>query len=62
MKLIFEKGAPGQHLTLMPACDVPEVELSNPRTAPLDLPHVSETELTRHYTALAKREIGRAHV
>ncbi len=24
MKLIFEKGAPGQHLTLMPACDVPE--------------------------------------
>ena len=32
MKLIFEKGAPGQHLTLMPACDVPEVELSNPRT------------------------------
>ena len=58
MKLIFEKGAPGQHLTLMPACDVPEVELSNPRTAPLDLPHVSETELTRHYTALAKRVHG----
>ena len=40
MKLIFEKGAPGQHLTLMPACDVPEVELSNPRTDPLELPHV----------------------
>ena len=58
MKLIFEKGAPGQHLTLMPACDVPEVELSNPRTDPLELPHVSETELTRHYTALAKRVHG----
>ena len=58
MKLIFEKGAPGQHLTLMPPCDVPEVTLSNPRTEPLDLPHVSETELTRHYTALSKRVHG----
>ena len=58
MKLIFEKGAPGQHLTLMPACDVPEVELSNPRTEKLELPHVSETELTRHYMALAKRVHG----
>ncbi len=58
MKLIFEKGAPGQHLTLMPACDVPEAALSRPRTEPLELPHVSETELTRHYTALAKRVHG----
>ncbi len=58
MKLIFEKGAPGQHLTLMPPCDVPEVTLSRPRTEPLDLPHVSETELTRHYTALSKRVHG----
>ena len=58
MKLIFEKGAPGQHLTLMPPCDVPEVTLAKPRTEPLDLPHVSETELTRHYSALAKRVHG----
>ena len=58
MKLIFEKGAPGQHLTLLPSCDVPEVSLSHERTAPLELPHVSETELTRHYTALAKRVHG----
>ncbi len=58
MKLIFEKGAPGQHLSLMPPCDVPEVQLSHPRTQPLDLPHVSETELTRHYTALSKRVHG----
>ncbi len=58
MKLVFEKGAPGQHLTLLPACDVPEVTLSHPRTETLDLPHVSETELTRHYTALAKRVHG----
>lgn len=58
MKLIFEKGAPGQRLSLLPPCDVPEAALSQPRTAPLDLPHVSETELTRHYTALAKRVHG----
>ena len=58
MKLIFEKGAPGQHLSLMPPCDVPEVTLSRPRTEPLNLPHVSETELTRNYTALAKRVHG----
>ncbi len=58
MKLIFEKGAPGQGLSLMPPCDVPEITLSRPRTEPLDLPHVSETELTRHYTALAKRVHG----
>ena len=58
MKLIFEKGAPGQHLTLLPPCDVPEVTLSHPRTDFLCLPHVSETELTRHYTALAKRVHG----
>ena len=58
MKLIFEKGAPGQHLSLMPPCDVPVVAPERPRTEPLPLPHVSETELTRHYTALAKRVHG----
>ena len=36
MKLIFEKGAPGRHLSLLPACDVPEVSLSHPRKAELD--------------------------
>ena len=58
MKLIFEKGAPGQHLYLLPACDVPEIFLTQERQAPLSLPQVSETELTRHYTALAKRVHG----
>ena len=58
MKLIFEKGAPGQHLDLLPACDVPEIFLTQERQAPLPLPQVSETELTRHYTALAKRVHG----
>ena len=58
MKLIFEKGAQGRHLSLLPACDVPEVRLSHGRKAPLDLPEVSETEVTRHYTALAKQVHG----
>ena len=42
MKLIFEQGAEGHCLHLLPACDVPEYQLSAERTAPLHLPHVSE--------------------
>ena len=58
MKLIFELGAQGRGLSLMPACDVPDFTLSEEREAPLHLPHVSENELTRHYTALCKRVHG----
>ena len=50
MKLIFEQGAEGHCLHLLPACDVPEYTLPNERTTPIRLPHVSENELTRHYT------------
>ena len=52
MKLIFEQGAAGHHMSLLPQCDVPEYTLANERTA--RLPQVSENELTRHYTALCK--------
>ncbi|MEI8199646.1 MAG: aminomethyl-transferring glycine dehydrogenase subunit GcvPB [Eubacteriales bacterium] len=58
MKLIFECGSEGQHLSLMPPCDVPEVMLKETREQPLGLPHVCENELTRHYTALSKRVYG----
>ena len=58
MKLIFECGTEGQHISLMPACDVPPVTLKEKRGQPLDLPHVCENELTRHYTALSKRVHG----
>ena len=58
MKLIFEQGAEGHCLYLLPACDVPEYTLPNERTTPIRLPHVSENELTRHYTALCKRIHG----
>ncbi|MEG1427725.1 MAG: aminomethyl-transferring glycine dehydrogenase subunit GcvPB, partial [Oscillospiraceae bacterium] len=58
MRLIFEKGEQGQGLSLLPPCDVPEVSLCEEREKALDLPHVSENELTRHYTALCKRVHG----
>ena len=58
MKLIFEQGAKGHGLHLLPACDVPEYKLGTERTAPLRLPQVSENELTRHYTALCKQIHG----
>ena len=58
MKLIFEKGSPEQRLTLLPACDVPEVSLQEERGIPLHLPHVSENELTRHYKQLSDRVHG----
>ena len=58
MKLIFQQGAEGHFLHLLPACDVPEYTLAAERTAPLRLPQVSENELTRHYTALCKQIHG----
>ena len=58
MKLVFEKGSPEQHLSLLPECDVPVVSFAQTRQTPLRLPHLSENELTRHYTALAKRVHG----
>ena len=58
MKLIFELGAEGRGMTLMPECDVPEYQLPEERSEALHLPHVSENELTRHYTALCKRIHG----
>ena len=59
MKLIFERGEEGQHCTILPACDVPEVALEAPkREKALHLPHVSENELSRHYTELAGQVHG----
>ena len=58
MKTIFEQGAPGHGLSLLPACDVPVVTLAPARKKPLHLPQVSENELIRHYTALSHRVHG----
>ncbi len=61
MKLIFEKGAPGRRGVLPPECDVPE-EVSLPegylRTEPAPLPEVSELDVVRHFTELARRNFG----
>jgi glycine dehydrogenase subunit 2 len=60
MKLLFEKGAPGRGLSVLPPLDVADCpvapELSREK-APR-LAQMSETELSRHYTALAGRTHG----
>lgn len=58
MKLIFEQGGQGRHCSILPPCDVPLVEFSRKRQKPLSLPQLSENEISRHYTALAKRAHG----
>ena len=58
MKLLMEKGYEGRALSLLGPCDVPTVQPSKTRTAPPRLPQLSETELSRHYSALARRAHG----
>lgn len=60
MKLIFEKGNKYRGLDLLPECDVPLVPVKEEyqRKAKLNLPQVSETEISRHYTELANRSYG----
>lgn len=59
MKLVFEKGSEGRMCTLLPQCDVPKVELGGQkREKKLHLPQLSENELSRHYTELAKQVHG----
>lgn len=59
MELIFEIGHEGRGLDLLPECDVPAVTLNATlRKQEMHLPEVSETELSRHYTKLAKRTHG----
>jgi len=60
MDLIFEIGSEGRKLSLLPECDVPKVEVpeSLSRKKELHLPQVSENELSRHYSKLAKRSHG----
>lgn len=60
MQLIFEKSRPGHQCTILPDCDVPELSLPADlqREQELRLPELAETEVSRHYTALAKRAHG----
>lgn len=60
MKLLFEKSVPGRSCTLLPPCDVPEAAVAerHRRKSPLRLPELSESDISRHYSALAKRVHG----
>lgn len=60
MDLIFEIGKEGRHLTILPECDVPEIDVPSglKRASKPRLPQLSETEISRHYTKLAGRTHG----
>ena len=60
MDLLFEKSRKGRCLSLLPECDVPLCQPAENlrRKAPLRLPELSESDLSRHYSALAKRTHG----
>lgn len=59
MKLIFERSVPGRRCTILPACDVPVVTPGGKgRSKELHLPEVSENDISRHYTELAKETHG----
>lgn len=60
MNLIFEISQPGRNCAVLPELDVPLKKLSTTCTrqqAP-KLPELSETDISRHYTKLAKRTFG----
>ena len=56
--LVFEKSAPGKRAYKMPPLDVPAVDAKSllgqaARTAPAELPELSEIEIIRHFTRLS---------
>lgn len=58
--LVFEKSRAGRGMSMLPACDV---EIKKPgekdaRQKELHLPKMSENDLSRHYTELAKKSHG----
>ena len=60
MKLLFELSRENRKMNLLPSCDVPEYEFDEAllRKDELHLPQVSEVDLSRHYTRLAKQVHG----
>lgn len=60
MKLLFERSSEGRASSLIPASDVPEVSFDAAllREAAPRLPELAETEVSRHYTELAKQTYG----
>ncbi|MDO4178379.1 MAG: aminomethyl-transferring glycine dehydrogenase subunit GcvPB [Phascolarctobacterium sp.] len=60
MKLVFERSKAGRGMDLFPACDVPAYDLPEnlKRVVAPRLPEISEIDLGRHYTELAKQTHG----
>ena len=59
MKLVFERSMPERECSILPECDVPEVELTGfQRETALNLPELSENDISRHYTELAEHTHG----
>ncbi len=60
MKLLFEQGVEGRCLSILPPCDVEIVNVSeeSARKTVAHLPQLSEIEISRHYTKLAKHAYG----
>ena len=60
MKLLFERSHPGRGMNYVPACDTPVVEYDEAllRAEAPHLPEISEVDLGRHYTELAKQTHG----
>lgn len=60
MKLVFEKSVPGRKNAILPPLDVPEKTLPENlrREKPARLPEIAESDLSRHYAALAGRSFG----
>ena len=60
MELLFEKSINGRKCRILPACDVPEAALpsEHARKQPLELPELSESDVSRHYSALERRTFG----
>ena len=58
--LLFEKSRPGRGCRELPPCDVETVSLpeNDRRRKTLHLPALSEVDISRHYSGLARRTHG----
>lgn len=60
MKLLFEKSITSRKSSFLAECDVPVFSLDKDlkRENPVDLPYLSEVDISRHYSALERRAHG----
>ncbi|MEA4870864.1 putative glycine dehydrogenase (decarboxylating) subunit 2 [bioreactor metagenome] len=60
MKLSFERSIPGRRGVVIPRCAAPQAKIDDSllRKAPLRLPELSETDVSRHYSELEQQVYG----